>query len=40
MKFILKAAAFAALAAVVVLYVQHQLVSGKDIDDPTYDIWR
>lgn len=40
MKFILKAAALAAIAAVVVLYIQHQLVTGEEIDDPTYDIWR
>ena len=38
MKSLLKAAAFAAFAAVVIIYVQHRL-SGKYIEDPTVDIW-
>lgn len=39
MKFFLKTVAFVTLAAVVVLYVQHQLVTGDFIEDPTEDIW-
>lgn len=40
MKLFFKAAIVTVVAVAVVLYVQHQLVSGKHIDDPTYDIWK
>lgn len=40
MKSILQAAALVAVTAVIVLFVQHQIVSGKHIDDPTFDIWK
>lgn len=39
MKVFLKTVVFTAIAAAVVLYVQHQLVSVKLIEDPTEDIW-
>jgi hypothetical protein len=39
MKLLFKTIALTALAAVVVLYVQHQLVTTEAIEDPTEDIW-
>ena len=38
MKLFFQTLAFTALAAIVVLYVQHQLVTADTIEDPTEDI--